>query len=401
MNAIANIEGAIQDLRKGKMIILMDDENRENEGDLVVAADKVTPEAINFMATYGKGLICLPMSEVLINRLQLPMMVQNNASPYKTAFTVSIEAREGVSTGISAYDRAHTIKSAIAADVKPSDIVSPGHVFPLKAKNLGVLERQGQTEGSVDLARLAGFTPAAVICEIMNDDGHMAKRDDLVAFGQHHDIRVVTIEELITYRLVKEQLVDILASSVLPIEGLGNFTVSVFGTRCDSHQHLALIKEPLHAKPLVRIHSECMTGDIFGSGMCDCGPQLKTSLKMIAEQGGMLLYMRQEGRGIGLVNKIKAYALQQEKGLDTVEANMQLGLPADKRDYAMSAQILRYLGVEQLRLLTNNPKKINGLTKYGIDVIERVPIITTPTDRNLHYLQTKKAKLGHLLEVSG
>ena len=400
ISEISNVEGAIEDLRKGRMVILVDDENRENEGDLVIAADKVTPEAINFMSIYGRGLICLPMSEILINRLKLPMMVEKNNSPYKTAFTVSIEARTGVSTGISAHDRAHTIQTAIGAEVNPEDIISPGHVFPLKAKKMGVLERQGQTEGSVDLARLAGLTPAAVICEIINDDGRMARGNDLKAFANKHNIRIVTIESLISYRMIKEQLVEELASAMLPIESLGNFTIKVFGNRCDNSQHIALIKPPYSEKPLVRIHSECLTGDVLGSSQCDCGTQLQNALEEIDKQGGVLLYMRQEGRGIGLVNKIKAYALQQEKGLDTVEANMQLGLPADKRDYAMSAQILRYLGISQCELLTNNPEKVKGLEQFGIKVKKRVPTICAPTEHNLSYLTTKKVKMGHLLDIA-
>ena len=395
-NFISNIQAAIDDLKKGKMIILVDDEDRENEGDLVIPADLVTPDHIKFMATYGRGLICLPMAEILIRRLELPMMVEDNRSPYRTAFTVSIEARQGVSTGISAYDRAHTIKTAISADAKASDLVSPGHIFPLKAKPLGVLERPGQTEGSVDLARLAGLTPAAVICEIMNENGHMARGKDLENFAREHDLKIISIAELINYRLTKEVLVDELATSPLPIDELGEFTIKVFGNRCDDLQHLALIKYPLGDNPLVRVHSECLTGDVFGSARCDCGDQLESSLAMISEQGGVIIYMRQEGRGIGLVNKIKAYALQQERGLDTVEANNQLGLPADKRDYAISAQILRYLGLSKVRLITNNPRKIDGLNKYGIAITERQPLVTMPTAHNEMYLQTKQSKLGHL-----
>lgn len=395
-DSISNIEGAIEDLKQGKMIILVDDEDRENEGDLIVAADLVTPEHINFMSTHGRGLICLPMSEQLIDKLELPMMVNNNQSPYRTAFTISIEAKSGVSTGISAYDRAHTIKTAISSASKASDIVSPGHVFPLKARDLGVLERQGQTEGSVDLAKLAGLTPAAVICEIMSPDGRMTRGQDLQDFSTKHDIRIVTIEQLINYRLTNEVLVDELASSSLPIEDKGDFTIKVFGNRCDSLQHIALIKYPILDNPLVRVHSECLTGDVFGSAKCDCGSQLDTSIKMISVQGGVVIYMRQEGRGIGLVNKIKAYALQQEQGLDTVEANNQLGLPVDLRDYAISAQILRYLGIKQLKLLTNNPKKIDGLNKYGIKISQRQAIETKPNEHNQMYLRTKQDKLGHM-----
>lgn len=393
---ISNVEGAINDFKQGKMVILVDDEGRENEGDLVIPADKVTPEHITFMSTHGRGLICLPMAETLIEKLELPMMVADNKSPYRTAFTISIEAKEGVSTGISAFDRAHTIQTAIAKNATSADLISPGHIFPLKAKSQGVLERQGQTEGSVDLAILAGLTPAAVICEIMNSNGHMSRGEDLKAYAKEHDLRIVSIEELINYRLTHDVLVDELASSPIPIEGLGDFTFKIFGNRCDPLQHLALIKYPLSDTPLVRVHSECLTGDVFGSAKCDCGEQLDDSLKMIAKEGGVVIYMRQEGRGIGLVNKIKAYALQQEQGLDTVEANNQLGLPVDMRDYAISAQMLRYLGVTKLRLLTNNPRKIEGLKKYGIEITERQSIEVLPTEHSAVYLRTKQDKLGHL-----
>lgn len=392
----ANIEAAINEFKAGKMLILVDDENRENEGDLIIAADKVTDKDINFMATHARGLICLPMSADRIEKLNLPMMVSNNTSPYQTAFTVSIEAKSGVSTGISAQDRATTIKAAIAADVKPSDIVTPGHVFPLKAESLGVLKRKGQTEGSVDMARLAGLTPAAVICEVTNEDGTMARRDALERFSQQHDIRIVTIEEMIHYRLAHETVVTELASAALPVKGLGEFTMKVFGNSCDAFEHVALIKNPLVENSLVRVHSECLTGDLFSSLSCDCGPQLEASLNQIGKEGGVLLYMRQEGRGIGLANKIKAYALQQEKGMDTIEANTFLGLPTDSRDYAISAQMLKYLGLNNIRLMTNNPDKIEGLSKYGVTVSERVPVCIVPNDDNLFYLRTKKEKLGHL-----
>lgn len=392
----ANIEAAINEFKAGKMLILVDDENRENEGDIIIAADKITDKDINFMATHARGLICLPMSPERIEQLKLPMMVRDNTSPYQTAFTVSIEAKTGVSTGISAQDRATTIKAAIAPNASPNDIVTPGHIFPLKAQAEGVLSRRGQTEGSVDMAKLAGLTPAAVICEVTNEDGTMARRDALSLFSQKHGIRIITIEEIVHYRLMKEVLVDELASASLPVKGLGDFTVKVFSNVYDKQEHIALIKLPFDTPPLVRVHSECLTGDVFSSLRCDCGPQLDASLQQIAKEGGVLLYMRQEGRGIGLVNKIKAYALQQEKGMDTVEANTFLGLPTDSRDYAVSAQILKYLGIQTIRLMTNNPNKIDGLTKYGLAVSERVPVCITPNEDNLFYLQTKKEKLGHL-----
>lgn len=392
----ANIEAAINEFKSGKMLILVDDENRENEGDIIIAADKVTDKDINFMATHARGLICLPMSPERIEQLKLPMMVRDNTSPYQTAFTVSIEAKTGVSTGISAQDRATTIKAAIAPNASPNDIVTPGHIFPLKAQAEGVLSRRGQTEGSVDMAKLAGLTPAAVICEVTNEDGTMARRDTLSLFSEKHGIRIITIEEIVHYRLMKEVLVDELASASLPVKGLGDFTVKVFSNVYDKQEHIALIKLPFDTPPLVRVHSECLTGDVFSSLRCDCGPQLDASLQQIAKEGGVLLYMRQEGRGIGLVNKIKAYALQQEKGMDTVEANTFLGLPTDSRDYAVSAQILKYLGIQTIRLMTNNPNKIDGLTKYGLTVSERVPVCITPNEDNLFYLQTKKEKLGHL-----
>lgn len=393
----SNVLQAISDYRQGKMIILVDDESRENEGDLIIAAEKITPEAINFMACHARGLICLPMDETLIDKLGLPMMVTHNRSPYETAFTVSIEARQGVSTGISATDRSTTIKAAIAADVTPDDIISPGHIFPLKAKPNGVLERRGQTEGSVDLARLSGLTAASVICEICNDDGSMARRDALEQFSTTHNISILTIEELCHYRLAHEVHVVEQASAKLPLGSLGEFDIKIFSSAIDKEEHIALIKKPTTDKPLVRIHSECLTGDIFGSSRCDCGEQLDRSLADIAEQGGVLLYMRQEGRGIGLVNKIKAYALQQQQGLDTVDANQHLGLPHDNRDYATSAHILKALGLHEITLLTNNPAKVQGLEKYGIKVTGREGVITKANKDNAFYLHTKKEKLGHLL----
>lgn len=399
---LATIEQAIETLKAGKMIILMDDEDRENEGDLVMAADYVTPEAINFMSRMGCGLICLPMANELVDKLQLPMMTQNNRSPYGTGFTVSIEAADGVSTGISAKDRARTIQVAIHPDTQPQDIISPGHIFPLRAKAKGVLERAGQTEGSVDLARLAGLTPAAVICEIINEDGTMSRRDELALFSKTHDIPMVTIKDLIEYRIQHECLVHEAASTGIPLEGHGLFNMTVFDNDLDKAEHFALVKPPVFANkvPLVRIHSECITGDVFKSCKCDCGKQLERSLALIAEEGGVLIYLRQEGRGIGLANKLKAYALQEAHGLDTVDANLELGFPVDDRDYAIAYQILKYLGIEALRLLTNNPLKIEAIERYGIVVQERMALEVESTDDNHQYLKTKRDRLGHLLTIN-
>ncbi|VEB36706.1 bifunctional 3,4-dihydroxy-2-butanone-4-phosphate synthase/GTP cyclohydrolase II [Legionella cherrii] len=399
--SLATIEHAVETLKAGKMVILMDDEDRENEGDLVVAAEYATPEAINFMSRHGCGLICLSMADELIDKLQLPMMAQNNKSPYGTAFTVSIEAAEGVSTGISAKDRAQTIKVAISPESGPMDVISPGHVFPLRAKKKGVLERAGQTEGSVDLAKLAGLTPAAVICEIINEDGTMSRRDELVLFSQKHNIPLVTIKDLIEYRIRHEALIEAAASTRIPLQNKGDFNMTVFANELDCAEHFALVKPPVFANrvPLVRIHSECITGDIFGSCKCDCGKQLEQSLSQIAAEGGVLIYLRQEGRGIGLANKLKAYALQ-EQGWDTVDANHQLGLPVDSRDYAIAYQMLKYFGIDAIRLLTNNPSKIAAVERYGIKVMERVPLEIEPTKESHRYLKTKKEKMGHLLAIS-
>ncbi len=396
----APISAAIEALKQGRMIVLLDDENRENEGDLVVAADFATPEIINFMSRYGRGLICLSMEERLIRKLDLPMMTYRNQSPFGTAFTVSIEASEGVTTGISAQDRAHTISVAIDTHSGPQSVISPGHVFPLKAHPKGVLARQGQTEGSVDLARLAELTPAAVICEVINEDGTMSRREQLEQFARDHDLLMVTIKDLIDYRIQHETLIEVAASSRLPISELGNFTMTVFHNELDQLEHFALIKPPIdaHKIPLVRIHSECITGDVFSSCRCDCGAQLDYSMKEIAQEGGLLIYLRQEGRGIGLANKLKAYALQ-EQGYDTVEANLKLGLPADNRDYAIAYQILNYFGLPAVRLMTNNPCKMQALQKYGINVAERVELPTYTTGDNRAYLSTKKDKLGHLLSI--
>lgn len=393
------IPDAIQAIAAGKMIILVDDEHRENEGDLVVAADFASSEAINFMSKFGRGLICLPMAAPMVERLGVPMMVTHNRSPYGTAFTVSIEAANGVSTGISAKDRAHTIKVAIDPKTTPMDIVVPGHVFPLKARDEGVLVRPGQTEGSVDLARMAGLTPAAVICEIINDDGSMSRRDDLEHFSKTHNLPIVSIRDLIEYRLQHEAIIKVSAQSRLPIRALGDFDMMVFDNPIDKQEHFCLVKPYAADKPpLVRVHSECLTGEVLGSAKCDCGAQLQNSLNMIAKEGGVLIYLRQEGRGIGLTNKIRAYALQ-DRGLDTIEANEQLGLPVDARDYAMAYQILKHLGIQDIRLITNNPLKIKGLTQLGVRIIEQVPMVTGVCSHNKEYLNTKKQKLGHHLSL--
>jgi 3,4-dihydroxy 2-butanone 4-phosphate synthase/GTP cyclohydrolase II len=399
-NPFSSIEEAILAIKTGKMIILVDDENRENEGDLVIAAEHITPEAINFMARFGRGLICLPMAESLISKLDLPMMTESNRSPYGTAFTVSIEAATGISTGISAQDRARSVKVAIDPQSGPKDIISPGHMFPLKVRNLGVLERRGQTEGSVDLVKLAGLTPAAVICEIINDDGTMSRRDQLLEFSKEHNILIVTIADLVDYRIKTEKLVEEVATTRLPIDNYGEFTMMLFANKFDNFEHFALIKEPKVSNkvPLVRIHSECITGDVFKSLKCDCGAQLDKSLTQIGDEGGVVVYLRQEGRGVGLSNKIKAYSLQ-EQGYDTVEANTHLGLPVDSRNYAIAFQILKYLGMESVRLITNNPSKISAVEHYGIKVVERVPVIVPATPENSLYLKTKQEKLGHMLSI--
>lgn len=397
---LATIPEALEDIRQGKPIILVDDEDRENEGDLCIAAEKTTPEAINFMARYGRGLICLALSPEMVDRLDLPMMVTKNKSPFQTAFTVSIEARKGVTTGISAADRAQTILTAIADDVKPDDIVSPGHIFPLRAKKGGVLFRTGQTEGSVDLARLAGMKPAGVICEVMNDDGTMSRMPDLEIFAREHDLKIVTIASVIQYRMQNEIFVHRAATAKLPTSFGGEFSVIAYTNDIDDHCHLALVKGDISPDDdiLVRVHSECLTGDVFGSQRCDCGGQLRAAMAQIGKAGkGVILYMRNhEGRGIGIVNKIKAYALQ-EKGYDTVEANEALGFDADLRDYGIGAQMLVELGVKKMRLMTNNPTKIVGLQGYGITVSSRVPLEVSPTESNIRYLSTKCTKMGHIL----
>jgi len=403
-DVLVPVEVAIAEIAAGRMVILVDDEDRENEGDLCLAAEFASPESINFMARFGRGLVCLALTEERLRQLRLSMMVpdHDNNSPYGTAFTVSIEARQGVTTGISAADRATTIQSAIADDAKPQDLVRPGHIFPLRARDGGVLRRAGQTEGSVDLARLAGLKPAGVICEVMNDDGTMARMVDLIGFARHHGLKIVTIADLIQYRLRNEKLVRRAAEAVLPTALAGEFRAYVYENDIDHVDHVALVKGEIRPDDavLVRVHSECLTGDAFGSQRCDCGEQLNAAMKMIEEEGrGVILYMRQEGRGIGLKNKIKAYALQDDEGLDTVQANERLGFPPDLRDYGVGAQILVDLGVRKMRLVTNNPGKRAGIEGYGLAIVERVPLEVKPNAKNLDYLRTKKEKLGHVLHL--
>ncbi|MFW5818717.1 MAG: bifunctional 3,4-dihydroxy-2-butanone-4-phosphate synthase/GTP cyclohydrolase II [Desulfovermiculus sp.] len=391
-------EEAIEEIKQGRLLILVDDEDRENEGDLTIAAEKVTPEAINFMAKYGRGLICLSLAPAWVDKLQLPMQPQRNESRFGTAFTVSIEAAKGVTTGISAYDRATTILTAVQDRVQPEDISTPGHIFPLRARKGGVLVRAGQTEGSVDLSKLAGLKPAAVICEIMRDDGNMARMPDLEGFAQEHGLKIATIEDLIRYRSKFDSLVQAVGEAELPT-CYGNFRAIAYESDIDDYTHIALVKgEIKEDEPvLVRVHSECLTGDVFGSLRCDCGSQLQKAMRIIEDEGaGVVLYMRQEGRGIGLGNKIRAYHLQ-DLGQDTVEANLALGFKPDLRDYGIGAQILVDLGVSKMRLMTNNPKKIVGLEGYGLEVVERVPLEGPLCETNTSYLRAKKEKLGHLL----
>jgi len=397
--SISTIKEAIEDIKNGKMVILVDDEDRENEGDLCMAAEYVTPEAINFMAKYGRGLICLTLNNELADKLNLPLMVRDNQSRFGTAFTVSIEARKGVTTGISAADRATTISTAVADDVEADDIVSPGHVFPIRARKGGVLVRTGQTEGSVDLARLAGLKHSGVICEVMKDDGTMARMPDLEIFAEEHGLKIVTIADLIDFRMQHERLVRRAATATLPTRYGGEFKIIIYENDVDSIEHMALVKGEIlpDDEVLVRVHSECLTGDVFGSQRCDCGDQLHTAMEMVDKEGkGVIVYMHQEGRGIGLANKIKAYHLQ-EHGRDTVEANIELGFKSDLRDYGIGAQILVDLGVRKMRLMTNNPKKIVGLEGYGVEIVERVSVEIKPTEDSIRYLTTKKEKMGHIL----
>ncbi len=397
---LATIPEAIADIKSGKFLIIVDDENRENEGDLAIAADKVTPEAINFMALHARGLICFPVTGRRLRELGIPLMVRENTSRFSTAFTVSIDARQGITTGISAADRAHTIRLVIDPATKPEDIAQPGHIFPLQAREGGVLVRAGHTEAIVDFARLAGLYPGGVICEIMNEDGSMARLPELEVLGAKYGIKIVSVAELIAYRRRHEKLVRRVAEAKFPSK-YGNFTAIAYKSDIESGEHLALVMGDITTEEpvLVRVHSECLTGDVFGSMRCDCGDQVGLAMKAIAAEGrGVFLYMRQEGRGIGFHNKIRAYALQ-DNGMDTVEANISLGFPPDLRDYGIGAQILADLGLQKIKLLTNNPRKVVGLEGYGLKVTETVPIIATPNEYNRQYLETKQKKLGHLLKI--
>ena len=396
----APIEEAVAQFREGRIVIIVDDEDRENEGDFAIAAEKVTPAAINFMAKHGRGLICLALTEERCRTLDLPLMVEDNTSTFGTAFTISIEARGKVTTGISAADRAATIVTAIDPATRPEDLLRPGHIFPLRARKGGVLKRAGQTEASVDLAALAGLNPSGVICEIMNDDGTMARVPDLTKVAREHGLLMITVSDLISYRLRNETLVRKIASPRLPT-GFGDFQIHAYRSDVTGDENVALVKGAIHPEEpvLVRVHSQCLTGDIFGSSRCDCGPQLHQALQRIAQEGtGVLLYLLQEGRGIGLMNKLRAYELQ-EQGHDTVEANERLGFRPDQREYGIGAQILRDLGVRKMRLMTNNPSKYIGLHGYGLEIVERIPLEVPPTEDSRAYLETKRDKLGHLLKL--
>ncbi|MCC7370501.1 MAG: bifunctional 3,4-dihydroxy-2-butanone-4-phosphate synthase/GTP cyclohydrolase II [Chloroflexi bacterium] len=400
--SFCSVPEAIEEFRRGRMVLIVDDEDRENEGDIAIAAQFATPEVINFMAFHGRGLVCMPMLQERLDQLEIPLMVARNSVSMETAFTVSVDARKGVSTGISAYDRYLTVQALIDARSTANDIVRPGHLFPLRYTEGGVLRRAGHTEASVDLSKLAGLYPAAVICEVMNADGTMARLPDLIQFAKEHRIKMFTVAQLVEYRRRTENLVHRVADAEVPTE-FGTFSCIAFESVVTSQHHLALVKGDLTGDPppLVRMHSECLTGDVFGSQRCDCGDQLKRSLQMIGEEGrGVVVYMRHhEGRGIGIVNKLRAYRLQEDEGLDTVEANLHLGFPPDPRDYGIGAQILVDLGLRRIRLLTNNPSKRAGIQGFGLEVAERVPVVTSPNDVNRRYLETKQTKMGHLLDL--
>ena len=398
---LATIPQAIKDIKDGKFVIVVDDEDRENEGDLVMAAEKVTSNSINFMAKYGRGLICMPMTGERLDSLGIPMMVSNNTSLFGTPFTIAVEARKGTTTGISAADRAKTVQVLVNPKTKPEDILMPGHMFPLRARDGGVLVRAGQTEATVDLARMAGLQPAGVLCEIMNEDGTMARMPQLEVFAKKHGLKIISVADLIAYRYRHERLVQRVAEAKLPTP-LGEFKVIAYRSSTDPDEHLALVMGDVNTDEpvLVRVHSQCLTGDVFQSQRCDCGEQIEMAMKRIAKEGrGVVLYMRQEGRGIGIHNKIKAYALQ-DKGMDTVEANVELGFKPDQRDYGIGAQILADLGIHKMRLMTNNPKKMSGLESYGLTITEQLPINTQPNPHNRRYLKTKQKKLGHLLTIA-